>query len=112
MVIAPPAAPGVSVRCRGSARAPALTSEPREQRARFARRTRARVRLHDLLPAVAGARRILERAMAETDLHERLRSLRTLRVAVDDLLKLDEPLPIVPLPVVGLPDPVLRVGRE
>ena len=50
--------------------------------------------------------------MTEPELQQRLRHLCALRVAVDDLLELDEGLAEVALAIVDLADPVLRIRRE
>src|SRR5262245_24256791 len=95
-----------------SARALALRAELAQERPRLRRRARARVALHDPLPAFAGRRGVLQRAMAQSDLEQRLGDLRALWIAVDHLLELGERLPEIPLAIVRLANPVLRVRRQ
>ena len=85
-------APGQTDARPPSARAAPLPSELGQQCARLARGLRARISLHHALEALAGGGRVLEGPMTEPELQQRLRHLWALRVAVGQLLELDEGL--------------------
>src|SRR6266542_3814225 len=84
----------------------------RQQRARLVRRTRPGIVLDHLLADLAGVRVILERAITQPDLEQRLGDQRALRVAIDGPPELHQSLAEIALPIVRLADPVLGVGRE
>src|SRR5262249_39120798 len=103
---------GARAASRSSARPATLGAELCEQRARLIRRARGGIRLRHLLPALARALGLLERAIAETDLQHRLRDLCALGEAVHDILEFGHRLRKIALAIVRFPDPELRARGQ
>src|SRR5262245_32429842 len=93
---------------RGTGRA----SGSREEGACLVRGGRVWILLDDAVPRVARTRLILQLPVTQTDLEQRLRDLRALRIDIDDLRECRQCTRIIPLAIMGLADPVLGVRCE